>query len=275
MQNKIGFGTYPFKGKVCEEAVTWAIEAGYTMFDTATFYDNFEPIAAALRGRKREDFYLISKVWHDKQAANDLRRDLEKTLEALQTDYLDAYLIHWPNSQVPIAETLSAMEKLRQEKKIRDIGVSNVTVNHLKKALAVGVPIKWVQIEMHPHFFDRDLLKFCHEKGIEVQAWRPLNKGRLRDDAMLMTIGKKYGKSASQVALRWIVQHDCIPLPGSKNRDHIRENIDIFDFALSKEEMQMLDARAEKGERYRMTKERGLGFTDEFDYSYEECWAKQ
>lgn len=271
---KIGFGTYPYRGKVCEEAVKWAIEAGYTLFDTATFYDNFEAITAALKGWKRGDFYLISKVWHDSQRAKDLRKDLEMTLDALQTDYLDAYLIHWPNSNIPITETLSAMEKLRQEKKIRDIGVCNVTVNHLKKILAVGVPIRWVQIEMHPHFFDPKLLTFCHEKGIEVQAWRPLNKGRLKDDAMLVAIGKKYQKSASQVALRWIVQHDSIPLPGSKSLEHIRENIAIFDFELSPDEMQMIDERAEKGERYRMTKERGLGFTDEFDFTLEQCWPK-
>ncbi len=274
MQKMIGFGTYPYQGKVCEEAVTSAIEAGYTMFDTATFYDNFEAIAAALKGRKREDFYLISKVWHDSQASEELRRDLEKTLKAFQTDYLDGYLIHWPNSQIPIKQTLSAMDKLRQERKIRDIGLCNVTVNHLRKVVAVGIPIRWVQIEMHPHFFDRELLEFCKEKVIQVQAWRPLNKGRLKDDSMLMAIGKKYEKSASQVALRWIIQHGCIPLPGSKNREHIRENIDIFDFALLPDEMKMIDVRAEKGERYRMTEERGLGFTDEFDYTFEQCWAK-
>ena len=268
----VGFGTYPLKGSVCTTAVEQAARIGYRIFDTATFYENFDGIAKALKGQDRSAFYLISKVWHDRHSPEDVRRDLDTTLKQLQTDYLDAYLLHWPNSKIPIEKTLAAMQELKKDKKIRHIGLSNVTVNHLKRACEIGIPITWVQIEMHPYFYDRALLDLCRKHKIAVQAWRPLDLGRISNDEMLTEIGKKHRKTACQVALRWIVQHGCIPLPGSKNEKHIAENLDILDFSLSEEEMQRIDHRARAGVRARITEEMGLGFTDEFDFSYEECW---
>jgi diketogulonate reductase-like aldo/keto reductase len=268
----IGFGTYPLTGEICNAAVKQAMKIGYRIIDTATYYENFDSISEALKGQDRRCFYIISKVWHDRQSAQDLSEDLELTLKQLQTDYLDAYLLHWPNSKIPIEETLTAMERLRQNKKIRHIGLSNVSVNHVKKALSIGIPITWVQIEMHPNFFDGELLNFCQEHSIIVQAWRPLDLGRVNEDEMLIEIGKKYRKTACQVALRWIVQHGCVPLPGSKNDHHIQENFDILNFKLSEEDMQKIDSRALAGTRFRLKEEHGLGFTDELDFSYEECW---
>lgn len=167
----IGFGTYPLTGKACTAAVEQAAKIGYRIIDTATYYRNFDGIAKALKDQDRRRFYIISKVWHNMQSPADLRKDLDLTLEQLQTDYLDAYLLHWPNSEIPIEKTLAAMEELRRDKKIRHIGLSNVSVNHLKRALELGIPITWVQIEMHPHFYDPELLKFCQEHSIMVQAY--------------------------------------------------------------------------------------------------------
>lgn len=271
----IGFGTYLLQDAVCTAAVEKALHYGYRIIDTATFYENLESIAKALKSYDRSNIYIISKVWHDKQQPDDLHEDLKTTLQKLRTDYLDAYLLHWPNSAVPISQTLDAMNKLRKEKKIRHIGLSNVNVNHLKRALEVGIPITWVQVEMHPHFCDRALLDFCHDHSIAIQAWAPLNRGVLRDDEALIAIGEKHHKTVSQVALRWIVQHHCLPLPSSKNANHIQENLNIQDFHLSQEEMNQIDAKAFSGTRFRLVEAKGLGFKDEFDFTYDECWPQR
>ncbi len=267
----VGFGTYPLTDQMCTDAVEEALEAGYRIIDTATRYNNFKAIAKACKKYNRKDIYIISKVWHDNLMPVDVRKDLNWTLEQLETEYLDAYLVHWPNSAVPIGKTLSAMEELRRSKKIRHIGLSNVTVNHLKKALKVGVTINWVQIEMHPFFYDEELLKFCQRQGIGVQAWSPLGRGRIDDDLLLMRMSQRYGKTPAQIALRWIIQHSSLPLPSSKNKMHIRENKNIADFLLSDEEMKEINQRARSGTRKRLMKEKA-GFADEFDFSYDECW---
>ncbi|MBS0650653.1 MAG: aldo/keto reductase [Verrucomicrobia bacterium] len=270
----VGFGTYPFKGEVCAEAVKNAAEAGYRIIDTATSYGNFSSIAKGLEGKDRSQFYLNSKVWHDKLCPKDLHRDLEETLHQLKTSYLDAYFIHWPNRKIPIKDTLQAMEEERKKKRIRHIGLSNVTVNHLRKALEVGVSVAWVQVEMHPYYYDPHFLDFCRKHSIVVQTWRPLNLGRIGQDVLLHEIGKKHGKTACQVALKWIVQHGCIPIPGSKSKLHMQENIDIANFMLTEEEIKKLNERAAAGSRFRLNLEYGLGFADEFDLTYEECWPK-
>lgn len=271
----VGFGTYPLQDKICAEALENAAKVGYRIMDTATFYENFIPIGKVLNKLGRHNFYVISKVWPNAQTAQRLREDLKRTLAQLQTSYLDAYLVHWPNSQIPIEETLRTMEELRRQRLIRHIGLSNVTVNHVKRALEVGVPITWVQVEMHPAFYDPELLEFCKKNSITIQAWAPLGRGRLSEDSFLSQLGEKYGKTASQIALRWIIQHGCIPLPNSKNKQHMLQNMDIMDFTLSREEMEAINQRAKVGKRERVTENFGLGFTDEFDFSYEECWPKQ
>lgn len=268
----VGFGTYPFKEEVCLQAVTQAVALGYRIIDTATFYRNFSPISKALKPLGRNNFYIISKVWPDSHTPEKLRTDIKLTLQQLETSYLDAYLLHWPNSKLPIEDTLHALEGLRKDKLIHHLGLSNVTMNHLLRALEVGIPISWVQVEMSPFFYDPDLLAFCKKQSIAIQAWGPLGRGRIHQDTLLEKLGKKYKKTSSQVALRWIIQHGCLPLPGSQNKKHMQENLEIFDFALSHQEMEEINRSAEVGKRERISIAKGLGFTDEFDFSYEQCW---
>lgn len=268
----VGFGTWPYKDRVCQRAVESAIKSGYRIIDTATFYANFQPIGEALKGVKREEIYLISKVWPDDQRPDRLKADLEKTLRELNTPYLDAYLLHWPTSRLPIEETLGAMIELRDEGKICHIGLSNVTTNHLKRLEGLNIPITWVQVEMGPQFHDAALTKYCQERSIGVQAWEPLEGGKIGSDPDLIRIGKKHRKSPFQVALRWILQNRCLPLPGSQNPDHIQENFDIFNFTLTLEEMSLIDGKANQGKRKRVIPEYGFSFEDEFDYTLEQCW---
>ncbi|MBA3721888.1 MAG: aldo/keto reductase [Parachlamydiaceae bacterium] len=271
----VGFGTYPLQDEICEQAVMDAANLGYRIIDTATFYENFIPIGKVLNLMGRQKFYVISKVWPDAQTPTLMVEDLKRTLNQLETTYLDAYLLHWPNSTIPIEDTLQTMEELRSAGLVRHIGLSNVNINHLKRALEVGIPISWVQIELHPLFCDFTLLKYCQENEITVQAWAPLGRGRISDDIFLVNLGIKYGKSASQVAIKWILQHGCIPLPGSKNKKHMQKNLEVNDFTISAADMKEIDERAGIGKRERITEDIGLGFTDEFDFSYEACWPKQ
>lgn len=271
---KLGFGTYPLKGDICFHAVLQAGKLGYRIIDTATFYKNFEPIGQALKILGREKFYIISKVWPTAQTPEKLQEDIEITLNQLQTDHVDAYLLHWPNSKIPIEDTLNTMEKIKKQGMIRHIGFSNFTVNHMKRALECNVPVSWVQVEMHPFFYDAELLKFCQEKSIGVQAWSPLARGGLNQDPLMKQLEQKYRKTAAQIALKWIIQHNCLPLPSSQNENHMRQNLDIGDFILSPEDIQTIDQRAALGKRVRINNDLGLGFTDEFDFNYEQCWPK-
>ncbi len=249
-----------------------AIEVGYSMFDTATFYDNFIPIGESFQNLKRDDFYLISKVWHDAQTPSKLQHDLQQTLHSLKMDYLDAYLLHWPNSEIAIDDTVNEMYQLKKQGLIRHIGISNIVVNHLRRLSDLKISLDWVQVEMNPYFCDFELLEFCQAKGIGIQAWAPLGRGKISQDKLLAKIGAACSKTASQVALKWIIQHECLPFPGSSNLTHIQENFIIDDFALTNDDMAAIDERASTGKRERVTKEMGLGFTDEFDFTKEECW---
>lgn len=271
----VGFGTYRLTGSVCTAAIIDAVKAGYRLFDTATYYENFDAIAKALKSLNRNELYISSKAWHDMHAKKNLRKDLEHTLRELRIDHIDGYFLHWPNSKIPIEESLGTMSDLIREGKMRHIGLSNVTVNHLKRALECHIPITWVQVEMHPDFYDVELLSFCKKHGIVMQAWRPLNYGLLKDNELLKKIALKHHKTISQIALKWIVQHGSVPIPSSKDPMHMKENLDIFDFSLSHEEMKAIDEKASKGSRYRIGIEHGLGFTDEFDFTYEECWPNR
>lgn len=268
----VGFGTWPLKGDVCYQAVLDASEAGYRIIDTATFYGNFKEVGRALKKMGRERFYLISKVWPTSQTPEGLQEDIEMTLDQLQTTYLDAYLLHWPNSKIPIEDTLNEMNQLKKVGLIRHIGLSNVTVNHMKRIFEVNIPITWVQEEMHPCFYDPDLLKLCQKHSIALQAWAPLGRGRLSEDVLLQSLGKKYRKKAAQIAIKWVLQHHCLPLPGSTNIDHMRQNMDIGDFEISAHDMEEINKRASEGQRERYVGMTAIGLSDEFDFSYAECW---
>lgn len=271
----IGLGTYPLQGDLCYQAVAKAIDIGYQIIDTATYYKNFDSIGKAIKKIGRNELYVISKVWPTAHTKNGIFQDIEQTLKNLQTDYLDAYLLHWPNSSVDIEETLFAMREIQQKGLIRHIGLSNITIYHLQRAMETGNSIDCVQNEMNPFFYDNALLQFCHTQKIGFQAWAPLGRGRARSNELLQRLAKKYNKTEAQIALYWIFQHGCIPLPGSSNPHHMQLNFQCSDFLLSQSDMEEINQHASIGSRERIIPEWDLGFSDEFDFSYHQCWPKK
>lgn len=268
----IGFGTYPLQGEICERAVLQAFHEGYRMFDTATMYHNFEAIAKALTSINRSEILITSKVWHDSQHEKKLLSDINRTLETLKIDYLDFYLLHWPNSEVPLEEIISTLKVIMAKGWVRHVGLSNVNIHHVRKALEKGMPVSAVQNEMNPHFFDETLVNFCHQNNILMQAWGPLARGRINQCSYILDLAKKYNKTPAQIALRWIIQLGCVAFPGSKNPTHIQENFAIHDFELTQADRDLITTQARAGERERVALSRGLGFSDEFDFSYDQCW---
>lgn len=252
----IGYGTY----KTAENDVSIilsAIECGYRLLDTASIYKTEQQTGAAIRqsGIPREEITVISKVWRNDLGYHKTKEAFAKSLKQTGLNYLDLYLIHWPanarnfnNWQKTNAETWRAMEELLEEGKIKSIGVSNFWPEHLE-ALLDSAKIKPAvnQIEFHPGYWQPETTQYCKEKGIVLQAWSPLARGRIFGNEILIEIANRHQKTVSQIALRWIVQQGVIPIPKAASKERMNENFDIFDFALSDEEMELINNLPETG----------------------------
>lgn len=241
---RFGLGVFKMTDKeAAVEAMLAAIKAGYPAIDTAAIYDNEREVGEAVRasGAKREDLFITSKVWNTDQGYDNTLRAFEASLERLGFDYLDLYLTHWAMPDT-YEETYRAIQRLYDEKLVRSIGVSNHQQHHLEKILATAHTKPMVnQIELHPQLTQEPLRQFCADNEIAVTSWSPLARGRLLDNPVLAKIGENYGKSIAQVIIRWHLQHDLIVIPKSIQPERILENADVFNFALTAEEMSMID----------------------------------
>lgn len=241
---RFGLGVFKMTDKeAAVEAMLAAIKAGYPAIDTAAIYDNEREVGEAVRasGAKREDLFITSKVWNTDQGYDNTLRAFEASLERLGFDYLDLYLTHWAMPDT-YEETYRAIQRLYDEKLVRSIGVSNHQQHHLEKILATAHTKPMVnQIELHPQLTQEPLRQFCADNEIAVTSWSPLARGRLLDNPVLAKIGENYGKSIAQVIIRWHLQHDLIVIPKSIQPERILENADVFNFALTAEEMAMID----------------------------------
>lgn len=235
-----GFGTYKLQGARCQEAVKRALEVGYRHIDTALIYENQEAIGQAIESFPREQLFITSKVWNDQLTAPAIRRACDRALSELQTDYLDLWLIHWPNPDVPIKESLHAMARLQEEGRVVQIGVSNFTIPLLEEALATKIPFSVNQVEINPYRQERELLHFCAERGIHVTAYTPLARGRSLEEGAIRLIAKRHGKEPSQVVLRWLEQQGISAIPKASTLDHIRSNFAIDGFTLDEEELAVM-----------------------------------
>ncbi|MEU8176730.1 aldo/keto reductase [Microbispora hainanensis] len=239
---QLGLGVWRMTDDEAERAVATAIESGYRSIDTATLYGNEEGVGRALRasGVPREELFVTTKLWNDQQGYDEALRAFDESMRRLGLETLDLYLIHWPAPRRgKYVETWKALEKLYADGRVRAIGVSNFGVGTLERLLAEATVTPAVnQVELHPLFAQRELRGFHAERGIATEAWSPLGQGKgLLDLPVLAEIGAKYGKTPAQVVLRWHIQLGNVVIPKSVTPSRIRENIDVFDFALSPEDM--------------------------------------
>lgn len=245
------FGLGVFKvedGPELVEAVKLAIKAGYRSIDTAAIYGNEKAVGEGIRagikeaGISREDLFITSKVWNSDQGYETTLAAYEESLKKLELDYLDLYLVHWP-VEGKYKDTWRALETLYKEERVRAIGVSNLQIHHLQDVMK-DAEIKPMinQVEYHPRLTQKELQAFCKEQGIQMEAWSPLMQGQLLDNETLQAIAEKHGKTTAQVILRWDLQNGVITIPKSTKEHRIIANADVFNFELTKEDMEKIDA---------------------------------
>lgn len=248
-----GFGTFMTKdGEEAIQAVKWAVETGYRHIDTAAIYNNEKGVGEGIRqcGVSREELFVTSKVWNSERGYDKTLKAFDKTMSDLGLDYLDLYLIHWPANERQFGkkasklnqETWRAMEKLYEEGRIKAIGVSNFMPHHIERLMEKATVKPAVnQIEFHPGLLQKECVEFCKEQEITVEAWSPLGRGELIFDELLMGLAEKYGSTVAQLIIRWVMQHDIVPLVKSTKQTRIEENFQVFDFEISGEDMQRID----------------------------------
>ncbi|MGD6857451.1 aldo/keto reductase [Bacillus infantis] len=241
------FGLGVFKvqeGSEVIDSVKAAIKNGYKSIDTAAIYGNEEGVGQAIKesGAPREDLFITTKVWNSEQGYDSALAAFDESLSKLGLEYVDLYLIHWP-VKGKYKDTWRALEKLYKDGRVRAIGVSNFHVHHLEDLLETAEIVPMVnQVEYHPHLAQLELREFCKQKGIQLEAWSPLKQGQLLDEPVITEIAEKHKKSPAQIILRWDLQNEVITIPKSVKEHRIIENADIFDFELSSEDMEKIDA---------------------------------
>jgi 2,5-diketo-D-gluconate reductase B len=240
----LGFGTWRLSGRSCIEAVADALAAGYRHVDTARAYGNEGDVGGGLRssGVDRSEIFLVTKVWPDDLAPDRVRASLEASLRELAVDYVDLFLIHWPNPRVPLAATLEAMTALRDEGATREIGVSNFTAAQFREALDLA-PVIVNQVEYHVYLDQSAVLDVCRERGVELTAYRPLGKGDVIEDPTIREVAAAHDATPAQVALAWLVgQEHVSAVPKASSPERRRENLGALRVELTPEERAALDA---------------------------------
>ncbi|GLH76340.1 oxidoreductase [Bradyrhizobium sp. SSBR45G] len=236
----LGLGTWELRGRTCARIVEQALTLGYRHIDTAQVYENEQEVGEGLRASRvrRSELFLTTKVWTTHFAPHDLERSTKDSLVRLRVSEVDLLLLHWPNSHVPLAETLGALAHAKTLGLARHIGVSNFTVAMLDEAVAISPePLVCNQVEYHPYLDQTKVREACARHGLAVVAYSPIAKGRIKNDPTLTRIGRAHGKSTAQICLRWLVQQNVVAIPRTSKIERLSENLDVFDFALSEQDM--------------------------------------
>jgi diketogulonate reductase-like aldo/keto reductase len=236
----IGLGTWDLRGRTCARLVEQALRLGYRHVDTAEMYDNEREVGEGLRasGARRGDVFITTKVWPSHFAPRELERSAKESIARLRLWEIDLLLLHWPNPQIPLSETLGALCKVKRMGLARHIGVSNFTVALIEEAVKLAdEPLVCDQVELHPFLDQSKVIAACRQHGMAVVAYSPIARGGVKNDAVLARIGKPHGKTAAQVSLRFLVQQGIVVIPRTSRIERLTENLAIFDFELSEAEM--------------------------------------
>ena len=241
----LGLGTYMLKGNICFQITKEALRLGYRHIDTAQFYENEMEVGTAIRASdvKRGDIFLTTKVWPSNFSEAQFMPSVEASLSKLQTEYVDLLLVHWPSETLPLDAYLPHLLKAQKAGKAKFIGVSNFNAAQVEETLGLGIPIVNNQVEYHP-FLDLDRLhQVMLKNDLLLTAYCPIAKGKVNDNTIIQNIGRQYGKSGVQVTLRWMMQlGHVLAIPKTSKASRLKENMDVFDFELSAEDMQAINS---------------------------------
>ena len=249
---QVGLGVFQAQdGTETYNAVRWALELGYRHIDTAAIYGNEESVGKAVKdsGIDRDEIFITTKLWNDKQRYEDALEAFDVSRRKLKTDYVDLYLIHWPNRKYDYnVQAFEAILKLREEGKVRSAGVSNFTIDHLDHLIeTTGETPSVNQVERHPANNQAKLKEYCDNMGIRLESWGPLMQGKFVGVKLFEDIGKKYGKTSAQILVRWHIQDGFVAIPKSVKKERIDKNTDVFDFELSDSDMQAINQYPQSG----------------------------
>ena len=243
----VGLGTWELRGRTCARVVEQALRLGYRHIDTAEMYDNERDVGDGIRasGVKRNELFVTTKIWPSHFAPRALERATHDCLARLRLSEVDLLLLHWPNLQIPLSETIPALCKMKTDGVARHIGVSNFTVALLEEAAAIATePLVCDQVECHPYLDQSKVLAACRNHGMALVAYSPIARGNAKNDAVLARIGAAHEKTAAQISLRYLVQQTIVVIPRTSKLERLTENAALFDFTLSDEEMAEIAALA-------------------------------
>ena len=253
----IGYGTYKAADQNNADIIRMALETGYRYFDTASFYGTEQYLGQAIResGIPRGELFVASKMWRDEMGYEQTKKAFQRSLERLETDYLDLYLIHWPRPDAACTDwkqldidTWRAMEELYAGGKVRAIGLSNFLPQHIETILRNCAVVPMVnQLEFHPGYSQEAAVRYCQAHGIQMQAWSPMGRARVLNDPLVTELAHKHGVSTAQICLRYALQRQVIPLPKSSSMARMKQNQDLFSYVLSQEDMFRLDTMPQTG----------------------------
>lgn len=239
----LGLGVFKVPDGEAFRVVSEALEIGYRHIDTAAYYENERGVGRAVResGLAREEVFVTTKLWHTDNGYREALAACDRSLEALGMDYVDLYLVHWPRGNRQ--DAWRAMERILDEGKARAVGVSNYLVRHLDETIARSPVVPAIdQIEFSPFLYQKDLLSYCRDKGIVLEAYSPLTRGRRLDDPRLVALAREYGRTPAQMMIRWVLQKGMVVIPKSVHVERMRENASVFDFEISAQDEATMDS---------------------------------